>query len=67
MSYTENINKSGFFFPHIVIEDKKEIWIYVASGFPTTLAVPILMKRYYPNYESCICNKETFLSLGGQI
>ena len=60
-------NKSGFFFPHIVIEDKKEIWIYVASGFPTTLAVPILMKRYYPNYESCICNKETFLSLGGQI
>ena len=56
-----------FFFPHIVFEDKKEVWIYVESGFPTVLAVPILMKRNYPDYKSCLCNKETFLELGGKL
>nr|HAD51504.1 hypothetical protein [Algoriphagus sp.] len=59
--------KNGFPFPHIVLEDKKQVWIYIASGFPTTLAVPIFMKRSYPNYETCLCNKETFIRLGGKI
>ena len=49
------------------MEDKKEVWVYIASGFPTTLAVPILMKRHYPEYKSCLCNRETFLKLGGKL
>ena len=24
-----------------------EVWVYIASGFPTTLAVPHLMKIHY--------------------
>ena len=57
---------SSFRFPHIVKDDKKEVWIYIASGFPTTLAVTHLMKIHYPGYKSCLCNKETFINLGGK-
>ena len=56
-----------FRFPHIVIEDKKEVCVYIASGVPTTLAVAPLMKIHYPEYKSCLCNKETFLKLGGKL
>ena len=58
---------SNFLLPHIVLEEKKQVWIYVENGLPTTLAIRALMKQFYLTYESCICNKETFLSLGGQI
>ena len=58
---------SNFRFPHVVNEEKKEVWVYIASGFPTTLAVAPLMKIHYPDYKSCLCNKETFLKLGGKL
>ena len=59
--------KTSFRFPHIVNEEKKEVWVYIASGFPTTLAVPHLMKIHYPGYKSCLCNRETFISIGGRL
>ena len=60
-------NNSTFRFPHVVIEDKKEVWVYIASGFPSTLAVSPLMKIHYPGYKGCLCNKETFIKIGGKI
>ena len=60
-------NNSIFRFPHVVIEDKKEVWVYIASGFPSTLAVSPLMKFHYPGYKSYLCNKETFISIGGKL
>ena len=60
-------NSSTFRFPHVVIEEKKEVWVYIASGFPSTLAVSPLMKIHYPGYKSCLCNKKTFISMGGQL
>ena len=59
--------KSGFPFHHLVIQDENMVWVYVESGFPTTLAVPQLMKRYFPNYEYSLCRRETFLKLGGKL
>ena len=59
--------KSGFPFHHLVIEDENMVWVYVESGFPTTLAVPNLMKRYFPNYEYSLCRRQTFLKLGGKL
>ena len=59
--------KSSFRFPHIVKEEKKEVWVYLASGFPSTLAVTPLMKIHYPGYRSCLCNKETFIRIGGKL
>ena len=58
---------SSFRFPHIVNEEKKEVFVYIASGFPSTLAIPHLMKIHYPGYKSCICSKETFIDLGGKL
>ncbi len=60
-------NQSTFRFPHIVIEEKKEVWIYIASGYPTTLAVSPLMKIHYPGYKACLCKREVFISLGGKL
>ena len=59
--------KSSFRFPHIVKEEKKEVWVYIESGFPTTLAVCPLMEIHYPEYKSCLCNKETFINIGGEL
>ena len=59
--------KSSFRFPHVVKEEKKEVWVYLASGFPSTLAVTPLMKIHYPGYRSCLCNKETFIRIGGKL
>tara|TARA_B100000287_G_scaffold185130_1_gene175073 strand:+ start:394 stop:627 length:234 start_codon:yes stop_codon:yes gene_type:complete len=59
--------KTSFRFPHVVNEEKKEVWIYIASGFPTTLAVPHLIKIHYPGYKGCLCNRETFIGIGGKL
>ena len=50
-----------------MIEDENMVWVYVESDFPTTLAVPELMKRYFQNYEYSLCRKEKFLELGGNL
>jgi len=61
------VRNKGFPFHHLVIEDEKFVWVYVESGFPTTLAVPQLMKKYFPNYEYSLCRRQTFLKLGGKL
>jgi len=58
---------SSFRFPHFIKEDKKEVWIYIESGYPSTLAIPHLMKIHFPEYKSCLCNRETFIKLGGKL
>ena len=58
---------SSFRFPHIIKEDKKEVWVYIPSGYPSTLAVTPLMKIHYPGYKSCLCDRETFIHLGGKL
>ncbi len=65
--FTSKKSISSFRFPHHVNEEKKEVWVFVASGFPSTLAVPYLMKIHYPGYKSCLCNKETFIGIGGKL
>ena len=71
MAHRKRVRKlnrfSNFFLPHIVLKEKKQVWIFVENGLPTTLAIRPLMKQLYPKYESCIFNKEKFLSRGGKI
>ena len=39
--------------PHFVNEDTKTVYTYVASGWPTVMAVPIKVKEYFgSDYES---------------
>ena len=56
----------SFFRPHIVIEEKKQVWILIESAI-TAMGVGSQMKRHYPDYEACLCNRETFLRMGGKL
>lgn len=40
---------------HLVIEDKKEVWIECNSSV-TAKGIPSLMKKYYPDYTACLCS-----------
>ena len=45
-------------YPHLVNHNKKEVYIHIESGFPTTLAVPHLVKQNYPTYRGVLVSKE---------
>ena len=51
---------------HIFLEDKKEIWALCTSSLGA-MAISARMKKSFPDYELCLCNRETFLRMGGQI
>ena len=62
------INESTTFrFPHLVFEETEEVWIHIRSGYPSTLAIPILMEKCYPGYKTCLCDEKKFLELGGKL
>ena len=49
----------GIRYPHFEIPEKKEVYFYFVSGFPTTMIVPHLMKKYYPSdWTGHIASKE---------
>ena len=47
---------SKFPFNHVVLEDRKEVWI--KGGYPGCMAVPKLMEKFYPGYKSCLAKNE---------
>ena len=51
---------------HIFIEDKKEIWALCTSSF-SAMAISKRMKESFPQYTLNLCNRETFLRMGGKI
>ena len=44
--------------PHRVDDDKKEVYVYVESGWPTVMAIPQIVERYYPGYKACLVSKD---------
>ena len=59
-------SNSNFRFPHVVNEEKKEVWVYIASGFPT-ISCFSSNENQLSRYKSCLCNKDTFINLGGKL
>ena len=51
---------------HIFLEDKKEIWALCESHL-AAMAISARMKKSFPNYTLCLCNRKTFLSLRGKV
>ena len=51
---------------HIFIEDKKEIWALCTSSLGA-MAISSRMKKSFPQYKLCLCNRETFLRMGGKL
>ena len=49
----------GIKYPHFEDPDKKEVYFHFVSGYPTTMIVPHLMKKYYPSdWTGHIVSKE---------
>ena len=51
---------------HIFLEDKKEIWALCESSL-AAMAISARFKKSFPQYKLCLCNRETFLRLGGKL
>jgi len=51
---------------HIFLEDKKEIWALCTSSFGA-MAISKRMKESFPQYTLHLCNRETFLRMGGKV
>ena len=52
--------------PHIFDEEKKEIWVLCESSI-TAMGIGSYVKSAFPQYKLCLCNRETFLRMGGKI
>ena len=50
-------------FPHFINHKKKEVYLYIESGFPTTMAVPKIVKKKYPGYKAILVSKEYLIKL----
>ena len=46
----------------IIDEEKKIIWYYSESGFPTYMAISVYRRRD-PSYEHCIASRESWKRL----
>ena len=51
---------------HIFKEESKEIWTLCTSSL-SAMAISARMKQSFPDYELCLCNRATFLRMGGEI
>ena len=48
-------------FPYVVIDEKKEVYFRIVSGFPATLAVTPIMKEHFPeDYKGYIASQESW-------
>ena len=57
--YKRKYGKNPIPFPHIVLDEKKEVYFRILSGFPATLAVTPIMREHFPDdYKGYIASKE---------
>ena len=56
------MKKSKFPLRHIVIEEKKEVWIRTDSSI-TAMGVPAMMKQHFPGYTGKISSEDYFQEL----
>ena len=62
--YKKKTGKNPIPFPHIVLEDKKEVYFRIVTGFPANLAVKPIMREHFPdNFKGIIASDETWKRL----
>ena len=44
--------------PHRVDHENKEVFVYVASGWPTVMMVPQVVESTYPGYTAKLVSKD---------
>jgi hypothetical protein len=53
------MKKTKFPFQHIVLEDKKEVWVLYDSAI-TAMGIGSITKKFYPGYTLNIASKDYF-------
>ena len=48
---------------HYVDEENKTVYVYIPSGYPTTLALPSVIGQFFPGYKGSICTQNFINSL----
>ncbi len=62
--YKTKVGKKPIPFPHIVVENKKEVYFRIVSGWPATLAVKPIMREHFPDdYKGYIASDKTWKEL----
>lgn len=56
------MKKTKFPFQHIVLEDKKEVWVICDSAI-TAMGISSIVKKFYPGYTPHIASKDYFSEL----
>ena len=56
----------GFPRNHIFVEEKKQIWVLCESHI-TAMGIGSYVRSAFPDYELCLCRRETFLKMGGKL
>jgi|TARA_X000000368_G_scaffold406688_1_gene385288 hypothetical protein len=51
---------------YIFKEEEKEIWALCESHL-AAMGIGATIKKSFPQYKLCLCNRETFLRMGGKI
>ncbi len=44
-------------------EENKEIWVHIPGGYPTTLGLPMAIKKFFPGYKGNLCTENFLKSL----
>ena len=58
--------KGELFRPHIFDEENKKIWVPCESSI-TAMGIGNYISNAFTDYELCLCNRETFLRMGGKL
>ena len=53
------MKKTKFPFQHVVLEDKKEVWVLCDSAI-TAMGIGPITKQFYPGYTPRIASKDYF-------
>ena len=62
--YRRRKSKNPIPFPHIVLNEKKEVYFKIDSGWPASLAVKPIMREHFPDeYKGIIATDEDWKKL----
>jgi len=60
------MKKTKFPLPHVVLEDKKEVWVLCDSAI-TAMGIGSITKKFYPGYKGHCGSKEYLEKLKNQL
>ena len=58
--------RRSFPWEHYIDEEAKTVYVHIPGGYPTTLALPIVIRQFFPDYEGKLCSQDYLANLINQ-